>query len=383
MSPTRLICLLIAALPWCPAPAAEPHGTVAVRPRTEALPPDSTASTRTGSRHQLRNPFLNRVYEVLKEFSRIDTTYIEPQHYNYAVMLQNTNTYEVYHLRNRSGQEVVFAPRPSYKVGPYFGWRWIFLGYTFDVAHIAQAEGKQDFNISLYSNQIGLDLFYRKSGKSYRVRRLALGNDYDTSPLKGAPFGGFHTSVKGGNLYYIFNHKRFSYPAAYSQSTVQRRSAGSAIAGIGYTRHKLNVDWEAFEAMARERMGDPAMPTVLDTAMMASEVVYDDYSLSGGYAYNWVFAHNWLFDVSLQGALAYKRTKGDTSVSTSGFLRSFDVRNFNLDGILRMGVVWNDTRWFAGANAIFHTYNYKKAQFSTNNIFGSVNFYVGLNFGKR
>lgn len=345
---------------------------------------DSLSATRaTGSRHQLRNPFLNRVYEVFKEFSRIDTSYIEPQHYNYAVMLQNTNTYEVYHLRNKSGQEVVFAPRPTYKIGPYFGWRWIFLGYTFDIAHLSNAEGRQDFNVSLYSNQIGLDLFYRKSGNSYRVRRLTLGSDYDTSPMGGAHFDGFSTSIKGGNLYYIFNHKRFSYPAAYSQSTVQRRSAGSFIAGIGYTKHKLKVDWEAFEALARERMAASYTETLLDTAMMSSSVNYTDYSLSGGYAYNWVFAHDWLFDISLQAALGYKRTTGDTNTSTSGFLRNFDFGNFDLDGILRMGVVWNNTRWFAGANTILHAYNYKKSQFSTNNIFGSVNFYVGFNFGKR
>ena len=38
------------------------------------------------------------LYEFVKEFSRVDTAYIEPQHYNYTVMLQNTNTYEVYRL---------------------------------------------------------------------------------------------------------------------------------------------------------------------------------------------------------------------------------------------------------------------------------------------
>jgi hypothetical protein len=48
-----------------------------------------------------------------------------------------------------------------------------------------------------------------------------------------------------------------------------------------------------------------------------------------------------------------------------------------------MGIVWNNTRWYAGTSAVFHTYNYSKSQFSTNNMFGNVNFYVGFNFGKR
>ena len=32
---------------------------------------------------------------------------------------------------------------------------------------------------------------------------------------------------------------------------------------------------------------------------------------------------------------------------------------------------------------IFHAYNYRRSNFSTNNFFGSVNLYVGFNFGKR
>ena len=32
---------------------------------------------------------------------------------------------------------------------------------------------------------------------------------------------------------------------------------------------------------------------------------------------------------------------------------------------------------------IIHSYNYKKKQFSTNNSFGSLNIYVGVNFGRK
>ena len=46
------------------------------------------------------------LYEFVKEFSRVDTAYIEPQHYNYTVMLQNTNTYEVYRLTTEHGTSV-------------------------------------------------------------------------------------------------------------------------------------------------------------------------------------------------------------------------------------------------------------------------------------
>ena len=63
-----------------------------------------------------KRPFFKRLVEVVKEFSRIDTNYIEPQHYNFTAMLQNTNTYESYTLRNEQGQEIVLSPEPSIRI---------------------------------------------------------------------------------------------------------------------------------------------------------------------------------------------------------------------------------------------------------------------------
>lgn len=87
-----------------------------------------------------RKTFFHQVGDVFtrffREFNSTDSAYIEDQHYNYTVMLQNTNTYEEYTLRNSEGQSISFSPDPSYRLGPYLGWRWVFLGYTFDLKHI-------------------------------------------------------------------------------------------------------------------------------------------------------------------------------------------------------------------------------------------------------
>ena len=65
--------------------------------------------------------FLRRLHDKLKDFSRVDTNYIEKQKYNFTAMLQNTNTFERYELISKSGQTIDFAPEPSYKIGPYIG----------------------------------------------------------------------------------------------------------------------------------------------------------------------------------------------------------------------------------------------------------------------
>ena len=54
-----------------------------------------------------------------------------------------------------------------------------------------------------------------------------------------------------------------------------------------------------------------------------------------------------------------------------------------LDGIGRFGLVWNNTKYDAGASAIVRAYNYRKSRCAANNILGEVDLYVGFNFGAR
>ena len=316
------------------------------------------------------------------KFNDIDTSYIEPQRYNFTTMLQNTNTYEVYRIASDKGQSITFAPEANIRIGPYFGWRWIFLGYTVDITHLLRKINdtrRQEYDLSLYSSMLGIDIYYRRTGNDYKIRQLYLGETINTDPIKGAGFDGLTSSIKGFNIYYIFNHRRFSYPAAFSQSTIQRRSAGSPLLGIGYTRHTLEVDWKELNNLVANRLGGSV---AVDSTLMFDKIKYTDISVSGGYAYNWVFAHNWLLASSLSVALAYKQSSGDVTHKRFS-ISDFKFNNINIDGIGRFGLVWNNSKWYAGMSMILHAYNYRRSNFSTNNFFGSVNLYVGFNFGKR
>ena len=320
---------------------------------------------------------------LIDSFSEVDTNYVEPQHYNWALMLQSINTYDYYKLsagEGRNRQTISFAPDLGIRIGPYFGWRWIFLGYTIDMRTMNIFSGKRKLEIdgSIYSSRFGADIFYRRSVQNYNIKSVDFGSSYETKSLEGVAFDGLNVSITGVNLYYIFNHKRFSYPAAFSQSTIQKISCGSWLAGIGYTRHSLDFDHNSLQTLIDEKMGSQTVR--LDSGFMFNEVRYYDVSLSGGYAYNWVFAKNWLLGSSLQMALGYKRSYG-TMADNGG--NGFSFKNFNLDGIGRFALVYNNMRWYAGASAIFHTYNYRNARFRTTNTFGSLNVYVGVNFGLK
>ena len=319
---------------------------------------------------------LGVIRRTVREFDRLDDEYIEPNHYEFTVMGQITRTYESFILRSND-QHITLAPDGLTKIGPYFGWRWFFLGYTFDIKNIGFSQNglRKEFDLSIYSSQVGIDWFYRRTGDDYKIRDVKLGYGIDGRLFEGMPFAGVNVGITGANIYYIFNHGRFSYPAAFSQSTCQKISCGSWLAGIGYTRNTLEFNYNELQKALDERMGK-GYEVQLDSGMLFNDIKYDDIMLSGGYAYNWVFAKNWLFCASAQLGICYKSSWGKMADEK----KKFSFEKVNLDGIGRFGMVYNNTRWYAGWSAIIRTNNYRTSRFSANNIFGSFNAYIGYNF---
>lgn len=79
-------------------------------------------------------------------FNDFDTTYISPNRYNYALMLDHFTNYEYYSVGTAvpEPQRLRFTPNPRNKIGAYFGWRWIFLGWSVDTdGLLGKKVGKQ------------------------------------------------------------------------------------------------------------------------------------------------------------------------------------------------------------------------------------------------
>ena len=106
-----------------------------------------------------------KIRKEVKDFNAIDTLYISPNLYNLAFMLEHSTWYEHYQLGNNAGtksQNLNFSPSLGTKLGVYFGWRWIFLGYTFDVEDLfggnKNQTKKKEMSLNIYSSKFGIDL---------------------------------------------------------------------------------------------------------------------------------------------------------------------------------------------------------------------------------
>lgn len=311
-------------------------------------------------------------------FNATDTAYIIPNKYNLTFMLEQSTWFEHYRLgtSGENGNQVLgFAPKVNTKLGFYFGWRWIFLGYSFDLSSLLKKEREKtrtEMVFNLYSAKFGLDLYYRKSGNNFKItscKNFNLSEDYI-----GTNFSGFQSNIKGLNAYYIFKSDKYSYPAAYSQSTNQKKSCGSFMAGFAYSQHQLTFDQSKLPQEIQEQINPSSSFRKLN---------YTDYNLSFGYGYNWVFAKNCLLNISLLPAIGYKKARINDMQATENFSWTKWVKDINFDLITRAGITWNNTKYYVGATFILHTYDYRKDRFSMTNSFGSLKIYAGFNFWKR
>lgn len=296
-----------------------------------------------------------------------DSIYISPNLYNFTIMPQYSNAYEYYRFSTGNGQQrITMSPSSINRIGLYLGWRWLFLGYSID---LEEGSPQTDINFSFYTSKAGIDLFYRKRTEGYRIRNLEGFKeggreivDYNHS------FDGLTVEQMGLNLYYVFNNKKFSYPAAYSQSTNQRISAGSFILGVNYNEQSFAFDHTKF---------DPKIQEALLPELKFNKIKYKDFSINFGYSYNWVFAKDCLANISVTPAVGYKNTSFKLKNGSEFF------SNINFDLITRAAIVYNNGKYYAGASLVSHTYSYNKNSLAILNGFGVINVYVGFNFWRR
>lgn len=340
-------------------------------PPTEHKKPVKEKIKRTGS----------LLYRIVKSFDDYDTDYISPNYYNYTAMLQNTNFYQTYRMaaKDEKGNEQALhmAPSPTLKLGPYLGWRWIFLGYTFDIGHPQKATKTTEFNLSLYSSMLGVDLVYIRNTGDFTLRKVTGFEGLEPTAVKGISFSGMDTYTSSINLYYVLNHKHFSYPAAFAQSTVQRKSCGSWILGIRFDKQKIHFDYSLLPDILKD--GNDNSAGIIEE-LKVRKINYRNYSISGGYAYNWVFARNFLLAASFTPALGFKHAEGERVRGDEFWL---SMKNLSFDCVTRLGLVWNNTHWFAGTSLVSHLYDYKRDRFTLLNSASYLNVYVGLNFNRK
>lgn len=346
-----ILLIMLLSMPFAPT-----YGTTSVTSDTITHKENVTVSKK-------RN-FFYRTVDFIDSILEQDTTFVSPNIFNMKVTPEYIQGFEYYRFSTKDNeQSITFSPTLNNKIGMYLSWRWITLGYSFSLNDI---HPQFDMEFLFYSSRVGLELYYRKSNEGFKIRGLKGFNDIEYNKN----FDGLSTSQMEANLFYIFNYKKYSFPAAFSQSTIQRRNAGSFILGLNYNVQTFTFDHTRL---------DPSIESLMKNDLKFQNAGYKNININFGYSYNWAFANNFLANITFSPAIGYKNTSLSFYENSS---KEF-ISSINFDLISRMSLTYNNGHYYAGALLTSHTYSYSHSAISIMNGFGYLKIYAGLYFWKK
>lgn len=344
--------------------------------RWRNIPPDCRIDWR---RHR-KNFIFDLGNDIATFFNTFDTTYIERTRYDFQVKLYNTHFLQLIRLSgadaNGKVQSLTFAPAHEVKIGPFLAWKALSFGYSFGVVPDRYGSRASEFNIASYNSKLGFDLNYIYSRGNFNLIDISGFDSLQIYNISLQRFPAMRTNTLALNLYYVFNYRHFSYPAAFAMSTVQLRSAGSWLMGLRFDRQFMTFDAERTESFLRTIVPHAK----INDALRVSSIAYRQWGVSFGYAYNWVPARGWLLSASLAPSVGYKYQQGE-SLTASVLWKN--IENFHMDFIFRGALVHTNGRRYLGISTVNYLYDYRHPGFSLNNTIHYIQLFFGWYFGRK
>ena len=181
--------------------------------------------------------------------------------------------------------------QPSQYVGFWAGYRGYGIGYTVNVGGdkgsnlvFGATGGAYGINVRIHS--------FDNSNPSINLNSELLSEEEQETWDDVQLIDPIHVRTVIADGYYMFNGKKFSYAAAYDQSVIQKRSAGSLMAGLMY--NYTHIDY------ATDLNGD-----LVYLMHGLGKVKLWQGSAGVGYAYNWVPARGLLVNVMLMPMVTF------------------------------------------------------------------------------
>ena len=219
--------------------------------------------------------------------------------------------------------------KTNYTMGLEVNYCDIAATFSINPAKIGGDYNDHEFNFEYHGQMISFDINY--------LRATSLTGDIKLGNMDHLDEEGLRMNVVNASAYYIFNNRKFSYPAALFQNYYQLRSAGSWLAG-------LTVQSGSIKTTDALKERNPLAPEV--------HLTFANVALGGGYGYNFVFGQcsQWLLHLSaLPSLVVYKHNR----LTVNGDEMKDHGLCFNMLFNERAAVVYHFTpRFNAGASLI-------------------------------
>jgi len=299
-----------------------------VNPTTPTIQLPSTTNSDTLSR-----PFFRRMWDGLnhrldrKKFS-YDTAFIRKpeQHLTLSVrgnLSGTTANYEgqsdgtAYRCELNAQMKTTISVAASY--------RGLSAALAVNPLKLAGIYKDFELNLNAYGNRMGVEAYLTSS------RNFEGMSEYGDATRDIAK-GKVSQRMLNVSAYYSFNNRRFSFPAVFTRSQIQRRSAGTLL---------LGATWQLGNISAHENL-------VFGGAQEA-DINISQIGLGAGYAYNLAAGKGWLIHFS---AIPHIVLYNHLNLVVDDEKHKAPYRFPNLITIGRVAVIRNHGRCFYGFTAV-------------------------------
>lgn len=264
-----------------------------------------------------------------KFFNSYDSTYVVGTGTKFNVKITTDSFLDYYHFNVPENRRMEMTSDPSTSIGAYVTYLAVSFGYDINVSSLfggvknARSRYQFGFDCSL----LGVEVYWENNDIDTKLKRFGNATDLDI------PFNGIKVGAWGLDVYYFFNHKKYSQAAAFNFSKIQRRSQGSFYAGISIFSQSYDFD---FSGLPEEML--EYLP--LEWSDYHYRTNTHNYGFRLGYGYNWSVGRNWTICVSVSPTIGWKYGYVNSDVSTT---------SFSMYNRAKLSAVWNHGKWFIGA----------------------------------
>ena len=218
----------------------------------------------------------------------------------------------------KGGSRARFNTDLSDKVGVFATYRGYGFGYSFMPRHGRKNDG--EFNFRFFCRRFGIETdFCRATSFSASISMPDTAFTIER--------GDIDFKMRMFSLYYVFNNKQFSFPAAFDKSYTQIKSCGSVILGVSYATAKMNTGRHDFTIKS------------LNTGFGA------------GYGYNFVTKKKFLFHISIIPTIVFME---ENEVHTTSGRQTLDHNITDICLWGRAAASYNFKRIFVGADYVLY-----------------------------
>lgn len=361
-------------------------------------PQESAPTTFMGRLHQVQQYLDN------KARSSVDPHYIEVPDKPWRVILRYKETavdvdYDNSLVepgsQNRVDFNMRFQPPASASIGFWVGYRGTGISYSYSLAKNA---GRY-FSFSSTGAKYGINFRLRRFNTDEVSASFKIIENGDvTKSLESSGHMPAPVWIRSAylNAYYVFNGRRYSQAAAYNQSVIQRRSAGSFLAGATWYQSSfdnsdlanrlllLYCNNEKRIKIHQANIGFgygynlvPLRGLVINAMVMPTLSVYNrvkverydcNYSLTEGtgeiddYGEWNKQTHTWANGKTQKPLGLEKGTDWTDKYDLWGGDSETDYGRIQFNVDVRLGLAYNWKNFFIGAQAQFNRFSYKKSE---------------------